>query len=229
MKIEPIGYVDAGGTQVAVYHAGIVYDLQAENARLKEELITSARLRENPLTELSNQLTRIDDQSEELAAIKGQEKCLNDDKWNCKYCHKTGDCKALHDPTNYGTPTGPVKEQGEPVALKCDHCGCTEFSDYYVGTIPAALVCVKCNVLYPRKTFAVPDGLAKDAERYRKLRRWMGSNVPEGWQEVEKLAAISCYMGDDEFDASLDGMLICNVGLCHVAAPAVQGTTTKEK
>lgn len=57
----------------------------------------------------------------------------------------------------------------------------------------------------------------RDAERYRKLRRWMSSNVPEGWSEVEKLAAIACYINWETFDAALDDMPVCNVGLCHVA------------
>lgn len=57
---------------------------------------------------------------------------------------------------------------------------------------------------------------AIDAERYRKLRRWMGSNVQEGWNEVENLGALACYMGWDEFDDYLDQLPVCNVGLCHV-------------
>lgn len=52
-----------------------------------------------------------------------------------------------------------------------------------------------------------------DAERYRKLRGWMSSNVKEGWCEVEKLAAIACYLSWDDFDANLDQMTDCNVGL----------------
>lgn len=55
-----------------------------------------------------------------------------------------------------------------------------------------------------------------DAERYRKLRRWMSSNVKEGWQEVERLGAIACYVDWDAFDAYLDELPVCNVGLCHV-------------
>lgn len=63
----------------------------------------------------------------------------------------------------------------------------------------------------------------RDAARYRKLRRWMSSNVPEGWGEVEKLAAIACHMDWDNFDMALDALPECNVGLCHrttSAAPA---------
>lgn len=55
----------------------------------------------------------------------------------------------------------------------------------------------------------------KDAERYAKLRRWMGSNVPEGWREVENLASVACYVGWDDFDKYLDSMPECNVGLCE--------------
>lgn len=55
-----------------------------------------------------------------------------------------------------------------------------------------------------------------DAERYRKLRRWMSSNVAEGWDEVTKLAAIAVYVSWDAFDAELDRLPVCNVGLCEV-------------
>lgn len=54
-----------------------------------------------------------------------------------------------------------------------------------------------------------------DAERYRKLRRWMSSNVPEGWNEVQRLAAIACYVDWDTFDKCLDELPDCNVGLCE--------------
>lgn len=65
-------------------------------------------------------------------------------------------------------------------------------------------------------TFSV-RGTIRDAARYRKLRRWMSSNVPEGWDEVEKLGAIACYMGWPDFDAALDTLPECNVGLCAKA------------
>lgn len=54
-----------------------------------------------------------------------------------------------------------------------------------------------------------------DDERYRKLRRWMSSNVAEGWTEVERLAAIACYVDWDAFDQYLDDLPECNVGLCE--------------
>lgn len=57
----------------------------------------------------------------------------------------------------------------------------------------------------------------KGSERYEKLRRWMSSNVAEGWSEVEKLAAAACYVGWDAFDTQLDSLPVCNVGLCEVA------------
>lgn len=53
----------------------------------------------------------------------------------------------------------------------------------------------------------------KDAERYKKLRGWMSSNVKEGWREVENLAAVACYAGWGDFDAQLDDMAQCAVGL----------------
>jgi len=51
--------------------------------------------------------------------------------------------------------------------------------------------------------------------RYKKLRRWMSSNVREGWQEVKNLAAIAVWEGWDAFDSYLDEMPECNVGLCQ--------------
>ena len=59
--------------------------------------------------------------------------------------------------------------------------------------------------------------VATDAERYCKLRRWMSSNVAEGWREVENLAAIACYVDWEHFDKALDALPECNVGLCAVS------------
>jgi len=53
-----------------------------------------------------------------------------------------------------------------------------------------------------------------DARRYRKLRRWMSSNVPEGLTQVEQLAAIACYIDWDAFDEVLDELPECEYGLC---------------
>lgn len=55
----------------------------------------------------------------------------------------------------------------------------------------------------------------KNADRYEKLRKWMSSNVQEGWNEVERLGAIAAYVCWDEFDAYLDSLPECNVGLCY--------------
>ena len=55
-----------------------------------------------------------------------------------------------------------------------------------------------------------------DAERYRKLRRWMSSGIQVGWDEVAKLGAIATYLGWDDFDAELDRLPVCNIGLCEV-------------
>ena len=57
-----------------------------------------------------------------------------------------------------------------------------------------------------------------NAARYEKLRRWMASNVQEGWKEVENLAAIACYAGFSEFDQALDALPECSVGLCSFPA-----------
>ena len=79
---------------------------------------------------------------------------------------------------------------------------CTEYPEE--GSIPLA-----------EATKGLPVTWKKNAERYAKLRRWMSSNVTEGWREVEKLAAVACYMDWDTFDAMLDELPECNVGLCH--------------
>lgn len=56
---------------------------------------------------------------------------------------------------------------------------------------------------------------SKDAQRYEKLRHWISSNVTGGWNEVCNLAAIATYQGFEEFDAYLDSLPECNVGLCQ--------------
>jgi hypothetical protein len=63
-----------------------------------------------------------------------------------------------------------------------------------------------------------------NAARYEKLRRWMSSNVQEGWRKVENLAAIGCYVDWDSFDAHLDVMPVCNVGLCAIREPYKEPT-----
>ena len=55
----------------------------------------------------------------------------------------------------------------------------------------------------------------KNAQRYKKLQGWMGSNVEEGWDEVEKMGAICAWMGWDHMDLYLDYLDECNVGLCQ--------------
>jgi hypothetical protein len=78
-----------------------------------------------------------------------------------------------------------------------------------------------------------PAGTSADAQRYYKLRKWLGSNVPEGWRKVDHLAAVACYADWDEFDKYLDSMPEYNVGLCEVATPiasalpAAQPTVTE--
>ena len=74
---------------------------------------------------------------------------------------------------------------------------------------------------------AEPD--KQDAGRYRKLRRWMGSNVPEGWSKVEELGAVCAFQGLAAMDLVLDSLPECNVGLVATAAnaaPAQPGTTS---
>ncbi len=52
-----------------------------------------------------------------------------------------------------------------------------------------------------------------DAARYRKLQGWMSSNVPEGWREVENMAALCAWQDWAAMDAYLDTLGECNVGL----------------
>ena len=54
-----------------------------------------------------------------------------------------------------------------------------------------------------------------DADRYRKLRRYMGSNVEAGWKVVEQLGAVCAWQGYDKFDLYLDSLPECNVGLSY--------------
>ncbi|MRT30776.1 hypothetical protein [Herbaspirillum sp. CAH-3] len=57
------------------------------------------------------------------------------------------------------------------------------------------------------------ESTKQNSIRYVKLRRWMGSNVDEGWKAVEHLGAVCAWMGWDEMDAMLDDMPECNFGL----------------
>lgn len=59
------------------------------------------------------------------------------------------------------------------------------------------------------------------AERYRKLRRWMSSNVKEGWEEIERMGAVAAWMGWDHFDNYLDTLPECQYGLC---SPPIEET-----
>lgn len=59
-----------------------------------------------------------------------------------------------------------------------------------------------------------------NAARYYRLRGWMSSNVPEGWERVENLGAIACYVDWNNFDRYLDDLGVCNVGLMQKAPNA---------
>lgn len=61
--------------------------------------------------------------------------------------------------------------------------------------------------------------LTLNSDRYKKLRGWMSSNVPEGWKKVENLGAVAAYMSWETMDQELDALPECNVGLC--SPPAV--------
>jgi hypothetical protein len=53
-----------------------------------------------------------------------------------------------------------------------------------------------------------------NAARYKKLRRWMSSNVQEGWTEVEHLGGIASWQGWNDMDQYLDTLPECEHGLC---------------
>ena len=76
-----------------------------------------------------------------------------------------------------------------------------------------------------REKAAEADELRKDAERYRKLRGWMSSNVKEGWGRVTDLSAVFCYVSWQEGDSYLDNLPECNVGLMQKDAAIAQGQT----
>ena len=79
-------------------------------------------------------------------------------------------------------------------------------------------VCPGRSTLWPTELAKQYVAARKDAERYKKLQRWMASNVPEGWAEVEKLGGICAWMSYVDMDAALDALPVCNVGLCEVAS-----------
>lgn len=86
--------------------------------------------------------------------------------------------------------------------------------------LDAAACCLAADEIERLRATEQPS---QDAERYRKLRRWMSSNVAEGWTQVEQLAAIACYVSWDAFDESLDALPECNFGLAARAAQAQGG------
>lgn len=78
------------------------------------------------------------------------------------------------------------------------------------------------------EVLATPDAAeagkdAIDAARYRKLRGWMSSNVPEGWSEVERVGAVAAWMSWEDADQYLDALPMCNVGLMERAPAAPLG------
>lgn len=77
-------------------------------------------------------------------------------------------------------------------------------------------------------TLETLDSLAADARRYRKLREWMSSNVPEGWSVVENLGAVAAWVGYEAFDKYLDDLPKCLFGMCATpvsAAPPIEPRT----
>lgn len=65
---------------------------------------------------------------------------------------------------------------------------------------------------------AAPASAAQDAlnsSRYLKLRGWMSNSEKKGHEQVEHLEALARYVGWDLFDAYLDRLPECNVGLVN--------------
>ena len=88
------------------------------------------------------------------------------------------------------------------------------------GESPAYIPAAELATL--REKAAEADELRKDAERYRKLRGWMSSNVKEGWGRVTDLSAVFCYVSWQEGDSYLDNLPECNVGLMQKDAAIAQ-------
>lgn len=63
-----------------------------------------------------------------------------------------------------------------------------------------------------------------DAARYRKLRGWMSGNVPESWEEVERIGAVAAWASWDDMDAYLDALPDCTLGLMSPPHPVVEET-----
>lgn len=74
------------------------------------------------------------------------------------------------------------------------------------------------NPRFPHPSLEAAEETIRNADRYTKLRRWMSSNVPEGWSKVEQLGAVAAWLSWADFDQMLDDLPECNVGQCAVTA-----------
>lgn len=126
-------------------------------------------------------------------------------------------CEFLGNPTLCGEDGADLYEKiqaelakpvPEPGAWECTRGGFTELTVVHPSKVWG-------NGFKNVKELYYQPPAQPDAERYRKLRAWMSSNVKEGWQEVERLGAIAAYVNWDEFDKYLDELPECNVGLCE--------------
>lgn len=71
---------------------------------------------------------------------------------------------------------------------------------------------------------ALPEVEAQvDAVRYRKLRGWASSNVPEGWKQVERFGSLCAWQSWEDADGYLDSLPWCNVGLMGNSSPEAAG------
>ena len=123
---------------------------------------------------------------------------------------------------------------GEPVDLfareklaieYCDqrHIVCNEdIRNLAINAFCAGYSIPAADLARLREKAAEADELRKDAERYRKLRGWMSSNVKEGWGRVTDLSAVFCYVSWQEGDSYLDNLPECNVGLMQKDAAIAQ-------
>lgn len=93
-----------------------------------------------------------------------------------------------------------------------------ETYNYVLEMLPEQIEIARYSQRLVAQQRAEIERLKVNAQRYEKLRRWMSSNVAEGWDEVVKLGAVGAYVDWNTFDAQLDSLPVCNVGLCEVSS-----------
>lgn len=92
-----------------------------------------------------------------------------------------------------------------------------ETYNYVLEMLPEQIEIARYSQRLVSQQRAEIERLKLNVERYEKLRRWMTSNVKEGWDEVIQLGAVGVYLSWDDFDMYLDNLPVCNLGLCEEA------------